>query len=134
MTDRAQVQTDAAPAAIGPYSQAIRVGGFVFTAGQVGAEPSDGALADGVAAQADRALRNLAAVLAEAGSSFDRVVKTTIFLTDMGDFQAVNEVYASHLAPPYPARSTITVKALPKGALVEIEMIAVASDEEPARS
>jgi len=134
MTDRAQVQTGAAPAAIGPYSQAIRVGGFVFTAGQVGAEPSDGVLADGVAAQADRALRNLAAVLAEAGSSFDQVVKTTIFLTDMGDFQAVNEVYASHLAPPYPARSTITVKALPKGALVEIEMIAIASDEEPARS
>jgi 2-iminobutanoate/2-iminopropanoate deaminase len=134
MTDLAQVHTDAAPAAIGPYSQAIRVGGFVFTAGQVGAEPSDGALADGVAAQADRALRNLGAVLAAAGSSFDRVVKTTIFLTDMGDFQAVNEVYASHLAPPYPARSTVTVKALPKGALVEIEMIAVASDEEPARS
>jgi len=134
MTDRAQVQTGAAPAAIGPYSQAIRVGGFVFTAGQVGAEPSDGVLADGVAAQADRALRNLAAVLAEAGSSFEQVVKTTIFLTDMGDFQAVNEVYASHLAPPYPARSTITVKALPKGALVEIEMIAIASDEEPARS
>ena len=134
MTDRAQVHTDAAPDAIGPYSQAIRVGGFVFTAGQVGAEPSSGALADGVAAQADRALRNLAAVLAEAGSSFDRVVKTTIFLTDMGDFQAVNEVYASHLAPPFPARSTITVKALPKGALVEIEMIALAFDEEPARS
>ena len=134
MTDRAQVQTDAAPAAIGPYSQAIRVGGFVFTAGQVGAEPSDGALADGVAAQADRALRNLAAVLAESGSSFDRVVKTTIFLTDMGDFQAVNDVYASHLAPPFPARSTIAVKALPKGALVEIEMIAVASEAEPARS
>jgi 2-iminobutanoate/2-iminopropanoate deaminase len=134
MTDRAQVHTDAAPAAIGPYSQAIRVGGFVFTAGQVGADPSDGALADGVAAQADRALRNLAAVLAEAGSSFDRVVKATIFLTDMGDFQAVNEVYASHLAPPFPARSTIAVEALPKGALVEIEMIALASDEEPARS
>ena len=134
MTDRAQVHTDAAPAAIGPYSQAIRVGGFVFTAGQVGAEPSSGALADGVAAQADRALRNLAAVLAEAGSSFDRVVKTTIFLTDMGDFQAVNEVYASHLAPPFPARSTITVKALPKGALVEIEMIALASDGEPSGS
>jgi 2-iminobutanoate/2-iminopropanoate deaminase len=134
MTDRAQVHTDAAPAAIGPYSQAIRVGGFVFTAGQVGAEPLDGSLADGVAAQADRALGNLAAVLAEAGSSFDRVVKTTIFLVDMGDFQAVNEVYASHLAPPFPARSTIAVKALPKGALVEIEMIALAPDEEPARS
>lgn len=134
MTVRDQVQTDAAPAAIGPYSQAIRVGGFVFTAGQVGAEPSDGALAEGIAAQADRALRNLAAVLAEAGSSLERVVKTTIFLTDMGDFQAVNEVYAQHLSPPFPARSTIAVNALPKGALVEIEMIAVAADEEPARS
>ncbi len=134
MTVRDQVQTDAAPAAIGAYSQAIRVGGFVFTAGQVGADPSDGALADGVTAQADRALRNLAAVLAAAGSSLDRVVKTTIFLTDVADFQAVNETYASHLSPPFPARSTIAVKALPKGALVEIEMIAVASDEEPERS
>ena len=134
MTDRAQVQTSAAPAAIGPYSQAIRTGGFVFTAGQVGAEPSDGALADGVAAQADRALRNLAAVLAEAGSSLERVVKTTIFLTDMADFAAVNEVYARHLSPPYPARSTITVKALPKGALVEIEMVALVGDGEPASS
>lgn len=134
MTVRDEVQTDAAPAAIGPYSQAMRVGGFVFTAGQVGAEPSDGALVDGVAAQVDRALRNLAAVLAAAGSSFDQVVKTTIFLADMGDFQAVNEVYARHLSPPFPARSTIAVKALPKGALVEIEMIAVASHEEPERS
>ena len=131
---REPVHTDAAPAAIGPYSQAMRVGGFVFTSGQVGAEPSDGALVDGVAAQADRALRNLSAVLAEAGSSFEKVVKTTIFLTDIGDFQAVNEVYARHLSPPFPARSTIAVKALPKGALVEIEMIAVASDEEPERS
>lgn len=134
MTVRAQVQTNDAPAAIGPYSQAIRVGGFVFTAGQVGAEPSDGALADGVAAQADRALRNLAAVLAEAGSSLERVVKTTIFLADMADFAAVNEVYARHLSPPFPARSTVAVKALPKGALVEIEMVALASDGEPARS
>lgn len=134
MTDRAQVQTSAAPAAIGPYSQAIRVGDFVFTAGQVGAEPADGALADGVADQADRALRNLAAVLGEAGSSLDRVVKTTIFLTDMNDFAAVNEVYARHLQPPFPARSTIAVKALPKGALVEIEMVALASDEGSARS
>jgi 2-iminobutanoate/2-iminopropanoate deaminase len=134
MTVRAQVQTTAAPAAIGPYSQAIRAGGFVFTAGQVGAEPTDGALADGVAAQADRALRNLAGVLAEAGTSLDRVVKTTIFLTDMGDFQAVNEVYAAHLSSPFPARSTIAVKALPKGALVEIEMVALTSDVEPERS
>ncbi|HTI29286.1 MAG TPA: Rid family detoxifying hydrolase [Methylomirabilota bacterium] len=134
MTDRAQVQTSTAPAAIGPYSQAIRAGGFVFTAGQVGAEPSDGALADGVAAQADRALRNLAAVLAEAGSSFDRVVKTTIFLADMADFVAVNDVYSKHLSPPYPARSTVAVKALPKGALVEIEMVALAGEGESASS
>jgi 2-iminobutanoate/2-iminopropanoate deaminase len=134
MTARAQVQTASAPAAIGPYSQAIRAGGFVFTAGQVGADPSSGALADGVAAQADRAMRNLAAVLAEAGTSFDRVTKTTIVLVDMGDFAAVNEVYASHLSPPYPARSTVAVAALPKGALVEIEMVALASDGEPAPS
>jgi 2-iminobutanoate/2-iminopropanoate deaminase len=134
MTVPAQVQTNAAPAAIGPYSQAIRAGGLVFTAGQVGADPSDGTLADGVAAQADRALRNLAAVLDAAGSSLDRVVKTTIFLTDMNDFAAVNEVYAQHLSPPFPARSTIAVAALPKGALVEIEMLALASEEESARS
>jgi endoribonuclease L-PSP, putative len=135
MTVRDEVHTSAAPAAIGPYSQGIRAGGFIFTSGQVGAEPADGVLADGVAAQADRALRNLAAVLAEAGSSLEQVLKTTIFLTDMNDFAAVNEVYASHLEPPFPARSTIAVKALPKGALVEIEMVALATpDEEPARS
>jgi 2-iminobutanoate/2-iminopropanoate deaminase len=134
MTDRAQVQTSTAPAAIGPYSQAIRAGGFIFTAGQVGGDPADGALADGVSAQADRALRNLAAVLAEAGSSFERVVKTTIFLADMADFVAVNEVYASHLSPPYPARSTVAVKALPKGALVEIEMVALVGEGESASS
>lgn len=134
MTARAQVQTAAAPAAIGPYSQAIRAGGFVFTAGQVGADPSSGTLAEGVAAQADRAMRNLAAVLDEAGTGFDRVTKTTIFLVDMGDFAAVNEVYTNHLSPPYPARSTVAVAALPKGALVEIEMVALAADEEPAPS
>ena len=93
--------------------------------GQVGAEPSDGAMVDGVAAQADRALRNLAAVLAEAGSSLERVVKTTIFLTDINDFAAVNEVYARYLSAPFPARSTVAVAALPKGALVEIEMVAL---------
>ncbi|HET7082254.1 MAG TPA: RidA family protein [Candidatus Limnocylindria bacterium] len=134
MTVRAEVHTSAAPAAIGPYSQGVRAGGFVFTSGQVGAEPSDGAMVDGVAAQADRALRNLAAVLAEAGSSLERVVKTTIFLTDMNDFAAVNEVYARHLSAPFPARSTIAVKALPKGALVEIEMVALLPEEEPTRS
>lgn len=134
MTVRAQIQTDAAPAAIGPYSQAIRVGDLVFTAGQTGAEPSSGELVGGVAAQADRALQNLAAVLQAAGTSFERVVKTTIFLVDMADFAAVNEVYARHLSPPYPARSTIAVRALPKGGLVEIEMVALAADGESERS
>ena len=133
MTERAPVQTDAAPAAIGPYSQAIRAGRFVFTAGQVGAEPSTGNLAEGISAQADQALRNLAAVLAEAGTGFDRVVKTTIMLVDMADFAAVNEAYARHLTPPYPARTTVAVRALPKGALVEIEMVALAA-QEPAGS
>lgn len=134
MTARAQVQTAAAPAAIGPYSQAIRAGGLVFTAGQVGLDPTSGELVEGVTGQADRALRNLAAVLDEAGTSFDRVLKTTIFLVDMADFAAVNEVYASHLSPPFPARSTIAVAALPKGALVEIEMVALAPAEEPSPS
>lgn len=133
MTERAAVQTDAAPTAIGPYSQAIQAGGLVFTAGQVGAEPASGALLDGIAAQADQALRNLAAVLDAAGTGFDRVVKTTIFLADMADFAAVNEAYARHLSPPYPARSTVAVRTLPKGALVEIEMVALAA-QEPAGS
>jgi 2-iminobutanoate/2-iminopropanoate deaminase len=133
MTERAQVQTDAAPDAIGPYSQAIRAGGLVFTAGQVGAEPSSGTLLEGVSAQADQALRNLAAVLEAAGTSFDRVVKTTILLVDMGDFAAVNEVYARHLSPPYPARTTVAVRALPKDGLVEIDMVALAG-EGPAGS
>lgn len=133
MTERAAVQTEAAPDAIGPYSQAIRAGGLVFTAGQVGAEPSTGVLLDGVAAQADQALRNLAAVLEAAGTGFDRVVKTTIMLVDMADFATANEAYARHLSPPYPARTTVAVRALPKGALVEIEMIALAA-QEPAGS
>ena len=128
------VHTSAAPAAIGPYSQAIRSGRFLFLSGQVGAEPSDGVLADGVVAQADRALRNISAVLAEAGSSLDQVVKTTIFLTDIANFSAVNEVYASYLTAPFPARSTVAVTALPKNALVEIEMLALLPDEEPSGS
>ena len=134
MTARRGVHTDAAPAAIGPYGQAVRAGEFVFTSGQVGADPSSGELADGVAAQADRALRNLAAVLQAAGTDLDHVVKSTIFLTNMADFSTVNEVYAKHLSSPYPARSTVAVKALPKGALVEIEVVALAADTEPAGS
>ncbi len=100
----------------------------MFTAGQIGADPVDGVLADGVAAQAERSLANLRAVLAAAGTDFDRLVKVTIFLADMGDFDAVNEVYMATLPEPYPARSTVAVRALPKGALVEIEMIALAGD------
>ncbi len=120
------VQTDAAPAAVGPYSQAIRAGGLVFAAGQVGVDPERKELVDGVAAQAERAIANVEAILAAAGSGLDRVVKTTIFLTDIGDFQAVNEVYGRAFAQPYPARSTVAVEALPLGALVEIECVALA--------
>lgn len=128
MSGRSPVETDAAPSAIGPYSQGMRAGALVFTAGQVGSEPSTGVLAEGVAAQADRALRNLSAVLDAAGTGLDRVVKTTVFLTDMADFAAMNEVYARHFSAPYPARSTVAVRALPKGAAVEIEAIAMVGD------
>jgi 2-iminobutanoate/2-iminopropanoate deaminase len=121
---RQAIQTNGAPASLGPYSQAIRSGDTVFCSGQIGLDPSTGELADGVEAQAERALKNLAAVLDAAGLGFDDVVKTTIFLADIGDFAAVNEVYAKHMPDPPPARSTIGVGALPKGALVEIEMIA----------
>ena len=128
MSGRSPVETNAAPSAIGPYSQGMRAGGLVFTAGQVGSEPSTGVLAEGVPAQADRALRNLSAVLDAAGTSLDRVVKTTVFLIDMADFAAMNEVYARHFSAPYPARSTVAVRALPKGAAVEIEAIAMVGD------
>lgn len=123
-----QVETSGAPGAIGPYSQGIRAGELLFTAGQVGIDPTSGELVEGVAAQAERALRNLTAILDAAGLALDRVVKTTVFLADMDDFAAVNEVYAAHFSAPYPARSTVAVRELPKGALVEIEAIAVASD------
>lgn len=124
-----QVETGGAPAAIGPYSQGIRAGGLVFTAGQLGLDPANGnVVAGGVAEQTDRALRNLTAVLDAAGVSLDRVVKTTVFLSDMADFAAMNEVYAIHFSAPFPARSTFAVKQLPKGALVEIEAVAVAMD------
>jgi 2-iminobutanoate/2-iminopropanoate deaminase len=128
MSGRKPVATSAAPAAVGPYSQGIRTDHWVFTAGQIGLEPASGELVEGTAAQADRALRNLTAILDAAGSDMDRVVKTTIFLTDMADFTAVNEVYARHFSPPYPARSTVQVEALPKDASVEIEAIATTGD------
>ena len=125
---RTVVQTSAAPAAIGPYSQAIRNGDLVFTAGQIGLAPATGELRGGVAEQAERALRNLTAILDAAGTSLERVIKTTVFLADMGDFATVNEVYARHFSSPFPARSTVAVSGLPKGALVEIEAIALSAE------
>ena len=121
---RQAIQTNGAPAALGPYSQAIRSGDLVFCSGQIGLDPATGELADGVEAQAERALRNLQSVLDAAGLSFDDVVKTTIFLADVGDFAAVNAVYARFMSDPPPARSTIGIGGLPKGALVEVEAIA----------
>ena len=113
-----------APAALGPYSQAIQTGGFVFASGQLGLT-SDGKLAEGgVREQAMQVMANIKAVLAEAGLDFSHVVKSTCFLLDMADFPVFNEVYGSHFAEPYPARSTFQVAALPGGGLVEVEVIA----------
>jgi 2-iminobutanoate/2-iminopropanoate deaminase len=112
------------PAAFGPYSAGIDAGGSVYCSGQLGLDPSTGDLAVGVAAQAERALENLGALLATAGLSYADVVKTTVFVADLNDFATVNEIYARYFPEPYPARSTVQVAALPKGGLVEIEAIA----------
>jgi 2-iminobutanoate/2-iminopropanoate deaminase len=120
------IATSAAPAALGPYSQAIRAGDFVFCSGQVGLEPASGTLREGLAAQTEQVLDNLGAVLAAAGASFADVVKTTLFLADMADFAAVNAIYGKRFASNPPARSTLQAAALPKGGLVAIEMIAYA--------
>jgi len=123
---RTSVSTAAAPAAVGPYSQAIISDDLVFCAGQIGLDPATGAIVDGgVEAQAERVLRNIGAVLDAAGCTFADVVKTTVFLADIDDFAAVNAVYATFMADPPPARSTFAVGALPKGARIEIEAIAV---------
>ena len=122
---RRAIATNAAPAAGGPYSQAIATDELVFCAGQLGTDPATGALADGVEAQAEQALKNLAAVLDAAGCSFADVVKTTCFLADINDFNAFNAVYARFMTDVPPARSTFQVAALPKGGRVEIEAIAV---------
>ena len=119
-----KISTDRAPAAIGPYSQAIVHGDMVFTSGQIPLDPSTGAVATGgIAEQAERVMKNLAAVLEAAGSSFDRAIKTTCFLADMSDFATFNEVYAKYFTSA-PARSCVAVKTLPKGVLVEVEVIA----------
>ena len=120
------VSTPKAPGAVGPYSQAIKVGNFLFTSGQIPLDPATGELVSGdVKKAAERSLENLRAVLEEAGSSFDKVVKTTVFIADMNDFAAVNEVYAKYFTKDMPARSCVEVARLPKDSLVEIELIAL---------
>ena len=119
------ISTPAAPAAIGAYSQAVRVGNLVFTSGQLPVDPATGAFSsDEFKGQAEQSLKNIGAILAEAGSTFADVVKTVVFLADMNDFAALNEVYGKYFTEPYPARSAVAVKQLPKGALIEVEVIA----------
>lgn len=119
------IATTAAPGAIGPYSQAIDAGSFVFVSGQIPVNPETGEIPEGISAQAAQSLKNLGAILAAAGLSTANVVKTTVFLADMGDFAAMNAEYAKTFAEPFPARSAVAVRELPKGVLVEIEAIAV---------
>lgn len=121
------IHSEHAPKALGPYSQAIKANGMIFCSGQVGLVPSSGEFAgNDVATQCQQVMENLKAVLTEAGSSFDKVVKTTIYLIDMGDFATVNEIYAEYFSAAPPARETVAVKTLPKNALVEISVIALA--------
>lgn len=123
---RKVIQTNQAPAAIGPYSQAIRKGNFLFTSGQLGIDPATGDFVEGgVKEQTIQIFKNIKAILSEAGYTMADIVKTTVFLADMADFAAVNEIYALQFEGDFPARSAIAVKTLPKNGLVEIEIIAV---------
>ena len=125
---RLKIQTDQAPAAIGPYSQAIKAGGFVFASGQIPIDPQTGEfVAGGIAEQTERVLKNLAAVLEAAGSTLDQVVKTTVFLADMKEFAAMNEVYGRFFTGASPARATVAAAGLPRDARVEIEAVALVS-------
>jgi 2-iminobutanoate/2-iminopropanoate deaminase len=127
--ERERIQTDNAPAAIGPYSQAIKAGGFVFASGQIPIDPQTGQfVAGGIAEQTEQVLKNLSAVLEAAGSSLDLVVKTTVFLADMKEFSGMNEVYATFFSSPPPARATVAAAGLPRDARVEIEAVALASE------
>lgn len=126
MPDKHHVHTSGAPEAVGPYSQANASGDLVFTAGQIGLDPATGEFAPGgIQEQTRRVLQNVQAILEEAGTDLAHVVKTTVFLSDMADFKAMNEVYATFFEEPFPARSTVAVAGLPLGALVEIEAVAV---------
>ena len=121
-----QIHTDNAPAAIGPYSQAIEANGMVFASGQIPIDPATGSFVEGgIKEQTRQSLTNAQNILRQAGTDLAHVVKTTVFLSDMDNFGAMNEVYAEFFAQPYPARSAVAVKTLPKGALVEVECIAV---------
>jgi 2-iminobutanoate/2-iminopropanoate deaminase len=124
--EKTVVRTEAAPAPFqgAPYNQAIRVGDLVFVAGQLGLKPGDTAVEGDIAQQTEQVLRNLGAILQEAGSSLENLVKTTVYLVDLGDFAAMNEVYARHVGERPPARATIGISQLPSGALVEIEAVA----------
>jgi 2-iminobutanoate/2-iminopropanoate deaminase len=123
------ISTNDAPGAIGPYSQAVRSGNFLFCSGQIPLDPKSGQIVPGdVATQTRRVMDNVAAILKAEGLTFDHVVKTTIFLTNLGDFQTVNEIYGSYFEQDPPARSTVQVAALPRGANVEIEVIAVVNE------
>jgi 2-iminobutanoate/2-iminopropanoate deaminase len=120
-----RIETETAPAAIGPYSQAIVAGGFLFTAGQIALDPVTGKIVDGgIVEQTARVLANLSAVLAKAGASWADVVKTTVYLVDLAEFPVMNEIYGKQLGSARPARSTVQVEALPRGGLVEIDLIA----------
>lgn len=120
------IQTTKAPAAIGPYSQAIEANGMVFASGQIPIDPATGNFAEGgIKEQTEQVLKNAAAVLEAAGTDLGHVVKTTVFLNSINDFNAMNEIYSQYFSEPFPARSAVAVKDLPKGALVEIEVVAV---------
>ncbi|MBD5345259.1 MAG: RidA family protein [Bacteroides sp.] len=119
------IATQAAPAAIGPYSQAIDLGSMVYCSGQIPIDPATGEIPEGIKAQTAQAIANVKAILAEAGLTIDNVVKTTVFLADMSLFGEMNEVYGAEFTEPYPARSAVAVKELPKQVLVEVEVIAV---------
>lgn len=119
------LHTDGAPQAIGPYSQAVEAGGFLFSAGQIGLDPETGEFSgESVETQAEQVFRNLGAILNQAGLSFSSVVKTTVYLENMDDFTKVNSIYSRYFSDPYPARSTVAAAGLPKGALVEIDVVA----------